>query len=254
MFIVWGKKIVYRKLGHVADFCPICRQVRSFEIKRVGMAGHVYYITSGQGDLVGYERTCASCDTAFEAQPERYASHAKKATPLDALRSATFPDLDQVYADRLALEAQIRANPASLTSEERHLLIRSPFLLLSPKVEQRFASTHMDKEVLFTFIGAVGLISICPPIFHAVAPGIEDQAILVAVAAGAVVVFWQIAMTGRRYMRRKIIPVLAGALQPLHPAQGEIEHVMAELKRLSHKIGSKFKATELLAYMQGSKA
>jgi len=41
MFIVWGKKIVYRKLGFVADFCPICRGPRAFELKRVGSASHL---------------------------------------------------------------------------------------------------------------------------------------------------------------------------------------------------------------------
>ena len=30
MFVVWGKKHVYRKLGYVADFCEICRGPKAF--------------------------------------------------------------------------------------------------------------------------------------------------------------------------------------------------------------------------------
>jgi len=35
MFIVWGKKRVERKQGMVADFCPICREVRAFTLIRL---------------------------------------------------------------------------------------------------------------------------------------------------------------------------------------------------------------------------
>ena len=254
MFIVWGKKYVYRKVGHVADFCPICRRARCFELKRVGLAGHVYYITAGQGELVGYERTCASCAIAFDANPNQYASHARRPSALAALQRETFPDFEQVRAERLALEAQIRHDPASLSAKERYLLIRSPFLLLSPKVEKRFASTHMDKEVGFALVGAVLLMMLASVLAHAVAPDAEPLVVLGSAVAGVVLIIWQIAMAGRRYMRRQIIPVLAGTLQPLRPAHDEIERAMAELKQLSHKIGSKFKPAELLAHMQAGKA
>ena len=94
MFIVWGKKTVYRKVGHVADFCPICRQARCFTLKRVGMAGHIYYLSAGQGELVGFERTCASCSTSVAAQPERYIAFAKKPASIEELKQTTFPGLD----------------------------------------------------------------------------------------------------------------------------------------------------------------
>src|SRR5258706_9118781 len=44
MFIIWGKKRVTKSLGYVADFCPLCRDVRTFELVRVGLAGHIYYL------------------------------------------------------------------------------------------------------------------------------------------------------------------------------------------------------------------
>jgi hypothetical protein len=254
MFIVWGKKLVYRKIGHVADFCPICRQPRAFTLQRLGMANHVYYLTSGQGDLVGYERVCGSCHTAFEANPDTYAALCKKPTTLDALRRTTFPNLEQVCASRLALEEQIRSDPASLTREDRHLLIRSPFLLLSPKVEKRFASTHLDKEIGFAMAAALLLLLVGPALVRAIAPDHAEEAVLAFIAAGVLLVGWQCAMAGRRYMRRQIIPVLAGTLQPLRPGQEEIERVMNELKQLRHQIGSRCKPDDLLAQMRNSQA
>jgi hypothetical protein len=81
MFIVWGKKAVYRKIGFVADFCAMCRTVKPFEIKRIGMAGHVYYITSGEGELLGYQRTCLSCKTAVDTDPNGYTAIEKSSCP-----------------------------------------------------------------------------------------------------------------------------------------------------------------------------
>ena len=42
MFIVWGTKRTERKQGLVADFCPICREVRAFQLIRVGLASLVH--------------------------------------------------------------------------------------------------------------------------------------------------------------------------------------------------------------------
>src|SRR6185436_5117204 len=42
MFIVWGKTIKRRKQGFVADYCSVCRDLRTFQVKRIGSASHVY--------------------------------------------------------------------------------------------------------------------------------------------------------------------------------------------------------------------
>lgn len=254
MFIVWGKKTVYRKLGYVADFCPICRQARCFALRRVGMAGHVYYLTAGQGELVGFERICASCAATVQAQPERYLALAKKTASLEELKRVTFPGLDEACAAELRLAQQIRDDPATINGTDRHALIRHPFLLLSPRVEQRFASTHMDKEVVFALIGAVLLLMLGPRATMALLPDEPEAAMLGLVVAAVLLVVWQVAMARLRFLRRQIFPVLATSLQPLKPAQAEIERVMAELAQLGHKIGCKFKAVDLIAYMQARKA
>ena len=66
MFVVWGTKIKRKKVGRVADFCPMCRGLSVFELRRVGEASHVYYISFGQGTLLGYDITCETCATPAE--------------------------------------------------------------------------------------------------------------------------------------------------------------------------------------------
>lgn len=254
MFIVWGKKLVYRKLGHVADFCPICRKPRAFVLRRLGSAGHLYYITVSQGELVGYDRTCVQCGTSFNAEPTQYAAVAPKPAPLPELARQTFPDLEQAWKERLDLERQLRQDPRALHADDRKALIRSPFLLLSPKVEKRFASTHFDKEVGITALVALGLMIAGPALVRKVAPDSAELAVLVFMALGVLLVIVQMALAGGRFMRREVVPVLAKCLRPLQPTPGELQTVMAELKTLRHKMASKLQLAELIAQITGQDA
>ncbi|MET3139460.1 hypothetical protein AAKU61_003841 [Undibacterium sp. GrIS 1.2] len=246
MFIFWGRKAVFTKLGHVADFCSICRDQRSFLIQRVGSVGHLYYISFGEGELVGYQRTCQVCKTKSQTEPTKYASISKDDLPLDELTQKTYPNLEEVFRERTKLEERIRNAPHLLTKEERHAQIRQAFIQLSPKVEKRFSATHIDKEIALSIFGALALLVLGPSIMHSVLPD-EDGIVLVTfVILGISLITWQIALAGGRFMERKIIPALAANLAPLQPKQSEIQSVADELKHMRHKIGSKINVEILI--------
>ena len=245
MFIFWGRKPVYRKIGFVADYCPICRAARAFALRRVGSAGHVYYVSFGEGQLVGYEKTCQECGTVLRAEPTAYASIAKTATNIDALTTLTFPSLGQVYAARFALEQKVREAPETLSADERRGLIRNAFLLISPKVEKRFASTHIDKETGFAILAALVLILVGPALSRVVTPEMIELTLLVGLVIGFALVIWQGSMSGRRFMNRQIVPALAKTLRPLHPTEDELRPVIAELTQLKHKLGRKLRLADL---------
>jgi hypothetical protein len=246
-FIVWGKKLVYRTLGYIADFCPMCRTPRVFKLQRVGLARHVYYISFGEGELAGYQRTCQQCGIAVAAKPTLYASVAAQPAALPEMIAQTFPKLPQAYQPTLELEERIRNSPASLTPEERHALIRQPFQLLSPRVEKQFASLHIDNDAGLTLLGVLVTLFIASFILKRVAPDSLEVSMVSILLAGMVLVIWQISQAGRRFMRRKIIPLLAATLQPLNPTDGEVQAVLAEFKKLRQKIGSKMKAKDLMS-------
>ena len=147
--IIWGRKAVRRHLGYAADFCPVCACARPFAITRVGMAGHVYYITAGDGDLVGFERACLICTTALKADPALYAEMAKQPAAISALVKQTFPNFADAYRDRLAIEQAIRLDPTMLSAADRQSLLMQPFMLMSVKVSERFAATHFSSSNTF---------------------------------------------------------------------------------------------------------
>jgi hypothetical protein len=249
MIFIWGKKLVYRQLGHVGDFCPMCRAPRAFMVRRVGLAGHVYYITAGEGELVGHERTCKECGIELNANPATYASFSKTVLPLPELLAKTYPDFYEVLKPRLALEEQVRTAVGFIGAEERAQLIQLPFLLLSPKVESRLANVSFDLKAGLTILGAIILAPATIGLFTAFLPlGTEEGYVIVPVLLiGVGLVIWQMAGVGKRFVKAKILPTLAKTLRPLKPREDEIQGVLDLLKKNKHKLGSRMKADDLMA-------
>ena len=248
VFIVWGKKHVYKNLGYVADFCPICRRPRQFMLSRIGLASHVYYVTAGQGELVNHERTCQKCESLFNADPANYQTPSKKMLPTADLMKATFPSLLEVYKDRLELEEKVKKAPNLLTPQERDAMIKIPFHLLSPLVERRLAQTYVDWVAFMVLLGALVFLGIVPAWLGEALPDYEGTVIIVCIIAAMLVVGWQVAIAGNRYVKRRIVPVLGPSLKPLKPTENELKAALAELKADGQKMAAKLKIADLQKY------
>jgi hypothetical protein len=245
--IIWGTKRVISSLGFVADFCPLCREVRTFEVKRIGMAGHLYYLSFGSGTLAGYVRTCRTCGTDLNATPDQYAKLSRERLEPRELQPITFPNLEEVHRGRLALEKSLKSPLTKLNAADRVALIKEPFILLSPRVEERFASLHFDWPTGLTLLVAVvGLIFI-PAMLSAALPDYAAELVMACIAAAVVAVGVQMFLSSERFMRKQLLPVLVPALQPLKPTPQELESVLKDMKSLGRRIGSKLKLRTLLA-------
>jgi hypothetical protein len=247
MFFIWGTKVVRKRIGFVADFCPICRAPQPFKLNRVGAASHVYYVSLGSGKLIGHEIQCLTCGTALKTDPRKYAAHSKKECAINELLELTFPNLRETYKAELALEEKVKADPLSLAPEERREQLFTPFILVSPKVEKRFASTHIDKETCMVLLGAI-ILAIFTPKYAESLFGIDSGAVALSIlGVGFILFIFQLAISGRRYIRKQIIPVVAKGLSPIRPSQEELNATLAELKQIGHKVGKKIKLSDLWA-------
>ncbi|MBI3373381.1 MAG: hypothetical protein HY017_16770 [Betaproteobacteria bacterium] len=253
MFIVWGKKRVTTWLGYVADFCPICRDLRTFEVTRIGLAGHVYYISFGEGELAGHIRTCTACDIDLNARPENYRElHKEKLAP-QQLAPLTFPNWAQAHATRLAVEREISSAFGNLAPQVRQVLIREPFELLSPRVEERFRASHFDGPTALAILGLFVLLWIASEIAQRF-PAVFLVAFGVASIVGLGGIGVALYQKNGRFFREKIIPPLVAALRPLKPTAAELETVLKEMKSHRHAIGKKLKLKWLLDALKTDEA
>jgi hypothetical protein len=247
MFIVWGKKLTHRREGYAADFCEMCRSIQIFQITGVHLKSHVYHVTLGQGEFVGYERTCRGCNITMDGNQRGYRSFEKKLMPLAELKAATFPNLEKVYSERLKVAEEARRAPSFLSRDERLRLIAAPLILLSPTVDKHFAATHIDKEVGLAIIAALALFFGGPYLAMNLSFDTDAVAIsaLVFLALGIGLVGWQAVLSRRRFFKRKVIPIVVKAVRSLGPTRAEIESVLHDLARRNHKIGKKLKIEDL---------
>jgi hypothetical protein len=237
-------------MGFVADFCPLCRNIRPFRLDRVGLAGHVYYVTVSQGELVGHARTCMTCKTILNGNPGLYREVSKKLLDQGELQRTTFPNLQTHHAERLALEQTIKHSPGTIPADTRRALLKEPFLLLNPAVEKRFSATQIDKQTGLTLLALFVLFPFLMAMGKGAAPTYGGEIFLGFLIAGIAAVSLQGFLQTGRYFDKKIFPVLVPALRPLKPTTEEITSVIAELKKAESKFGKKLKLPALLERLQ----
>ncbi len=257
MLIVWGQKRVERSRGTVADFCPICREVRAFQLIRVGLASHVYYISFGEGKLVGHIIRCGECGVGLNVDPTRYTTTEKDpGVSLEGLIRDTFPNLREANAARLELEGRIKQSRLALSDDEYRQCLMEPFALLNPQMERRFAnSTEMDKPA---GLGCLATVLVAGALFFgsmAVRGPMQDKILVAALVLGVIgtiYTFVQMHLGPWRFFRAKLLSPLVKALKPLRPTRDDVAECIQSCKTLGLKIGKVAKVDEVWARLERS--
>ena len=252
MFIVWGKSIKRRKQGFVADYCAVCRDLRTFRVDRIGSASHVYYISFGQGELVGYERVCGVCSTPVEADPHRYPDVVKTSRPATDLLSETFPNYYSVYREAIERDKKLRDTPSLLTPEERRTRMREPFMLIAPLAQQKLSSTRVDWRVLlaiFSFVPIFSALGVVAKLFTGPDQEPSPNFMIAGFALWLGYVIYEVYMSSRRYLLKHAVPPLAASLMALKPSDAEVAAIVDEFRRAKLKLG-KLRTQDLLDRME----
>lgn len=230
MLIVHGTKHVRRQLGYIADFCFLCRGVRPFRLVRLGLASHVYYITTSAGRLLAFERVCQECGVTLNGRVEHYREAHSRNLALPDLISRTHPELGSRRAERLRLEHRI-ARGEELAPEVREALLWEPVQLVAPLVEAR-GSGNFDGH---SGLGCAATIAV-PLLIMLLAPSsgpAQDAALMTALPLGAIGTVYtliQLYLGPRRFRNAKVVPWLARALAPLKPTPQELGAIAQEAK------------------------
>ncbi|MEP6504161.1 MAG: hypothetical protein ABJD97_12565 [Betaproteobacteria bacterium] len=246
MLLVWGRRWYTSKLGFVADFCEICRRPQPFQLERLSLIGHFWYVPMGTTHAVRHQGRCTRCDTEMATEHLRYATVAKKkSASTRELLDATLPDHERVLERRIAAERLVRDNVTALPADSRQYLLARPFVTLSPMVEQRFANMHLD---LWSGLSALSLF-VFPGVFHGlwsvISPDTEELGALAGLVASAGFIMWTASGAKRRWIRRVIASRLVDSLAPLKASAAEIEGIIAELRTHDHKLGKYLRASDL---------
>lgn len=225
-----GTKITERKLGWVADFCPICRLPRAFQLWRLGEATTLSGVALSDGTQVALRIDCAECGSAFETTADRNAAiEPQRPDDFSYLVLKTFPTLPETMAERFAVEERIRRNPKGLTPEERMQLLVEPFVVLNAMMQRRESEVRLDMPSGIGCAATLLLLIAAVCLWHVVPWRLQDEFVLGAIGLltlGTIYTFLQLHFAPKRYLRRVVLPNLVKALTPLAPEREELQAVL----------------------------
>jgi hypothetical protein len=217
-------------------------------VKRIGSASHVYYISFGEGDLVGYERICGVCSTPFDAVPDTYSGMSKDNRPAVELVNETYPNYYKVYDEVIKRERKVHDTPSLLTPAERKARMREPFVIIAPLAQQKLSSIQVDWRVVaavFSFLPIFWALGAVAGWVNGPDQDPSPNFIFAGLALWAGLIIWQVVMSSRRYLLKYAVPPIAAAIAPLKPSETEVAAIVDEFRRAKLKLG-KLRTTDVL--------
>jgi hypothetical protein len=238
-------------VGRVADFCPVCRDLRPFTFRkeltvRVQITIHyVPHVSELESKEAGWDRVCETCNVDLPAFPSTYSSiSSDRSLGLEGLIRDTYPELRNKVATRLALEEEVRRG--ALAPERRRELLLEPFYLLEHRI--RSARGKPMSSLRRWSVPTAGALAILGVFGTALLP-LEMRAnawpicVMILLASIFVLLRRGILVLNRRsvisrVLRLEIHPQLGRALKPLNPSADELSGLLQELRTQKTEIGS----------------
>jgi hypothetical protein len=193
------------------------------------------YHEAGKDHLVKHKRICEDCSTELTADRATYTTVAAKPTEVGIPIADTFPNLTKKYADRLALETQIRDSRVSLPSHIRLAMIRESIEILAPSVDQRYEARNLS-DLVNIRIGSAIVVLLVMIVWIPKMRAFGLWALLFF--ASLTVLGMSLVQFSRwRFMQKRVVPLLSKTFQSLKPSLSELQIVLTEMQRRDRKIG-----------------
>lgn len=258
MFIIWGTRHVRQHRGYVADFCAICRGIKRFHVSDIRVAHHFFFIPFAKSETTSQMRACTACGQQSFPEPGTYDAFVADAqADIDTLVRETNPALLEKLTERLVLEERAKQSLAGLSAGERTTLLTEPFVALSEQVGRRFARGGCS-NILASLALVASLFLFCLWIVYSDEPGSATRTLAWVAGVVSWILFpaslYFFATSSRRYMKGRIVPLLARALKPLEPTEPELAKVIETLEADGYKIAWKLKAEWILASIRTPQA
>lgn len=249
MFLISGTRSGEKNLGYVAEFCQICQAIKPFQLSRMGIGDHLYFLPFGASTVTGHAATCHDCKVRMNVNAVCYSGIAKKpGYDVESLINDTFPSVHEIHAGRLTIARLLLEG--KLESSEREVMLMDLWQKFALHAEEKTGKGIQlggkgGWGLLITFAIAF-LLAIStfwlPPAWH----GGMFQVVGITILIGIIYSVIQMALDPGR-VSREILSSLALSLKPFSPSREEIVTYLGRLNRAGFKLGKKIKPDALMA-------
>lgn len=238
--VVSGTKTVRKTVGRVADFCPICRDVKAFDLVHIGRAAHVYGVALGDGDTLNYEVRCLTCDVHFTSHARNYrqVSTNPQDSDDDVVSTCGRSRPEQLQKD---LDETEKLRAGTLSVEERKTMMDATFEFLNEHARHRKLQVGAQEKDNGGCITSLMIFCSAFLIWHGwnrLEPGREIDLtagtlyiFLPLIVSGIVYTLWQISGDTKRYIHSNLLPKLGCALKPFSPTADEIRELLKRYRK-----------------------
>jgi hypothetical protein len=222
-----------RPIGWVADLCPICRDLRAFEVNELRRVARVYFVPLGRGSLEGREITCVDCQSVLQAPEDGYEALSPRRRDPAQLVPMTNPGLLDRAGDWF--ERQHLVAMGTLSRGERTGEIVSVLRALDHMAWMR--SRGGPEELLTALCVVVFFVVLIGTVVSwSGSPGWRIAC--AAMAAGMLALSTTMVLTHRSMAAgRHMLPRLVRALEPLEPTLEELDAALQFAQRQGLRIG-----------------
>jgi len=245
MFIIHGRRNGTRKCGYVPVHCPSCLTIRPCRLNRVALMNHIFWITYGTGETLGYSARCETCSREIEVEPTDFRAFCRKRkTPLPEMIEQTIPALSPGAS-------------AEMAKEKRLWLIKAPLLRFNESARDRLMNGgSMDGRAWLALLGLVACGYLSTVITPMSAWTKAHQGTIAAVALG-LPMLWLLAemsLVKSRFFRNNILPMLVAELGPLKSSSEEVKEVFRRFKMCGYHLQRFTSADKIMAELSSDQS
>lgn len=230
-------------IGRVAEFCPICREAREFQIalgrhlpKLLAFPPLLALSHRGSAPTPGLVMTCDDCGVELPAAEEDYRTIAEGSPPvLDELIRETQPDLPTRVAGRMRLEA--RVGDGSLEGGRRREVMQETVQVLDASWQMRPRKKALRLRNAFLvpallFLSAVSWGSVFPREYRDTVGAFSAMMVMGSLVWMIVAVIATLSRRSKRKaeVRYRLEPLLGRAWKPLRPTSEEIDLICRDFR------------------------
>lgn len=213
-------------IGFVADFCLVCQEMEFMAAARLVPRNRgIVRLLAGSSDRGPLETTCLRCKTPLLADPDRYLAfeRANRDSPT-AFAERTLRDAREVLRDAKDRLATLAAGHATREMREGHLF--DALASVECMTQRAVGGSNLSLGSAMAVIVLIAAVpaAVAAPQFGM--PAWARVACWATVAVLGVFLVWDVIDGRRRWVRRRVTPLIARACRPLRPSVEELENVI----------------------------
>ena len=248
MGIGWGQQQKAQSIGYAADFCLLCRAVRTFRIDRVLLRPGFAGLPLERSRPGGHLACCLHCGSIVAPHLERFERLRPSPAELSVMVAETQPGIHERYEQRLQLEEMLASRTANVPASLRGELVVEALVAVNHEITEHAACAPLDRAVAL-WAAVVSLVSlvIVPIALPDIARRTDAETAFMIAATG--VLAWLVSTADARYLRRAIYPKLAASLRPLAPARTDLDAALRRLLQRRLRVGAALRGETLMAWI-----